>query len=216
MRAQSAACWIVGLSLVLGVAASAQAQPVKLVAPLEKLETVEGPAVVRRAGQALVMTFIGQGGHDRWFRVEAHKGAGLPASFHADSAEVLYWMGHLVLMSGNKAWHFSVPKGDEFLPAMAQVPRGTELDSLLRGYEVTQVEASAIYSASGPRADRLNGGMKSLFSNQDDQQDPGGGGGVGSCGLSCSIQCGAGSSCSANCSPPRCATCTCPASCSCS
>jgi hypothetical protein len=214
MRPKLAMCWVLGLSLALGMVGSAWAQPVKLTSPLEKLETIEGSAVVRKAGQALVMTLKGEEGQDRWFRVEASRGAALPAGFRSDSAQVLSWMGHLVLVAGDKAWHFSVPKGDEFLPATAEVPGPVELDALLRGYEVAQVEASAIYSASGPRADRLGGGMKGLFANQDDHQDPGGGG-VGGCGLSCSIQCGAGSSCSVTCGAPRCAHCSCPASCYC-
>lgn len=214
MKAKSAVCWVLGLCLALGVAASAQAEPIKLMSPLEKLETFEGSAVVRRAGSALVMILTDEEGQDRWFRVEAPRGAALPAGFRSDSAQALYWMGHLVLISGDKAWHFTVPKGDEFLPATAEVPGPVELDALLRGYEVAQVEASAIYSASGPRAERLGGGMKGLFANQDDQQDPGGGG-VGGCGVSCSIQCGAGSSCQVTCGAPRCAFCSCPASCYC-
>ncbi|HWM91861.1 MAG TPA: hypothetical protein VN493_13935 [Thermoanaerobaculia bacterium] len=214
--APTKARWILGLSLALGMAASAWAEPAKLMSPLEKLETVEGSVVVRKAGQALVMNLPGQDGHGRWFRVEAARGASLPAGFRADSAQVLYWMGHLVLIAEGKAWHFTVPGRDTVVSAAAQVPGAAELEALLRGYEVTQVQASAIYSANGPRADRLNEGLRNLFAQEDDHQDPGGSGGIGSCGSSCSIQCGGGSNCSATCGAPRCAHCSCPASCSCS
>lgn len=203
------------LGFIVGLAASAGAQPVRLTSPLEKLDTVQGSAVVRKAGQVLVATLEDQDEHGRWFRVEARRGAPLPAGFRAESAQVHYWMGHLVLIARGKAWHFFVPGGDQYPTEAAQVPDAAELEGLLRGYDVTQVEASAIYSASGPRADRLNEGLRSIFANEDDQQDPGSGG-IGSCGLSCSIQCGGGSSCSATCGAPRCAHCSCPASCTCS
>jgi len=205
---------VLGLASAFGMAVSAWAQPVKLMSPLEKLETVEGSAVVRRTGQVLVMSLPGQEGHGRWFRVEAVRGASLPAGFRADSAQVHYWMGHLVLIAEGKAWHFSVP-GRDAVSEAAQVPDAAELEALLRGYDVKEVKASAIYSASGPRANLLDGGMRNIFGFEDDQQDPGSGG-LGSCGSSCSITCGGGSSCSATCGAPRCAHCTCPASCSCS
>lgn len=205
---------VLGLVVALALAGTAVAEPVRVASPLEKLETSEGAAVVRRAGQAVVVTLSGQEGHSRWFRVDAGRGASLPASFRADSAQVLYWMGHLVLMAEGKAWHFSIP-GRDPISETAQVPDAAELEGLLRGYGMTQVEASAIYAATGPRADRLNEGLRGIFAQQDDQQDPGGGGGVGSCGTSCSIQCGAGSSCSVTCGYPRCAHCSCPASCTC-
>jgi hypothetical protein len=159
------------------------------------------------------MTLSGPDGQERWFRVEAVRGASLPAGFRADSAQVLYWMGHLVLTAEGKAWHFSVPDREASSEA-AQVPDAADLEGLLRGYDVRQVEASAIYSASGPGANRLNQGLRSIFAHADDQQDPGSGG-LSGCGQSCSIQCGGGSHCSVTCGAPRCAHCSCPASCSC-
>src|SRR5215203_607236 len=146
---------VLGLSLAFGMVASAWAEPLKLMSPLETLETVQGPAVVHKAGQTVVMTLAGPEGQDRWFRVESVRGASLPAGFQADSAQVLYWMGHLVLTAEGKAWHFSVPERDASSEA-AQVPDAAELEGLLRGYDVTQVEVSAIYSASGPRANLLD------------------------------------------------------------
>lgn len=217
MRAKaSVKAWcVLGLFLALQVVGPAWGEPVRLTSPIEKLETLQGAAVVRKTGQALVVNLPSQDGQGRWFRIEAGQGAWLPAGFRADSAQVHFWMGHLVLITDDKAWHFSVPGLDAFVSDAAQVPDAAELASLTRGYDLEEVQASAIYSASGPRANRLNEGLRSIVANADDQQDPGSSGG-GSCGTSCTISCGDGSSCSASCGGTRCAQCTCPASCSCS
>ena len=204
------------LVLVIGLAASAAAEPIRLMSPLEKLENVQGSAVVRKTGHSLVVILPGQDGGDRWFRVETSKdGASqLPSGFRSDDAQVHYWMGHLVLIANGSAWHFSVPGLDKFLSKAAETPDSAELASLVSGYQVKEVQVSAIYSASGPRARHLNDGLGSIFENIDDQQDIGNG--LGSCGSTCSITCGDGSSCSATCGSNRCARCSCPASCSCS
>ncbi|HEX5716470.1 MAG TPA: hypothetical protein VF179_09940 [Thermoanaerobaculia bacterium] len=204
------------LVLALGLATSALAEPVQLTSPLENLVTVQGSAVVRKTGQTLLVTLPSQDGYGRWFRIEASQGGtSLPGSFRADSAEVLYWMGHLVLMAEGSAWHFAVPGLDKLISHEAQVPDGAELAQLTRGYDLKEIEVSAIYSANGPRANRLNEGLRRIFANEDDHQDPGSGG-IGTCGKTCTISCGDGSSCSASCGGTRCAHCTCPASCSCS
>jgi hypothetical protein len=203
------------LVLALGLAASALAEPIQLMSPLENLETVQGSAVVRKAGQALLVTLSSQDGYGRWFRIEASQGSSLPGSFRADSAEVLYWMGHLVLIAEGRAWHFAVPGLDKLISQEAQVPDGAQLAQLTRGHDLKEIKVSAIYSANGPRANRLNEGLRRIFANEDDNQDPGSGG-LGTCGKSCTISCGDGSSCSASCGGVRCAHCTCPASCSCS
>ena len=210
--------WLLALALAVSFAVPAWAGLDPVMSPLDRLETLEGSIVVRRTGQALVMTLSGQETHGRWFRVDAARGASLPAGFRADSARVLYWMGHLVLMAEGKAWHFSIPGRDPIVSAAGlapQVPDDAELEALLRGHQVIQVKASAIYSAGGPRASRLNEGLRNIFGHEDDQQDPGTGT-IGSCGTSCSITCGGGSHCSVTCGAPRCAHCACPASCSCS
>ena len=206
------ACWVLGLFVT--VAALASGEPVRLTSPLERLETLQGSAVVRKAGQTLVVTLPTQDGQGRWFRVEAAQGASLPAGFRTGTAQVHFWMGHLVLIADDKAWHFAVPGLDSFLPDAAQVPDASEVAALTRGFELKEVQVSAIYSASGPRADRLNDGVKRIFANDIDYDDPGSGG-LGTCGKTCTISCGDGSSCSASCGGTRCAQCTCPASCSC-
>ena len=201
------------LALWLAAAAAASAEPVRLASPLEKLETVQGAATVRKAGQVLVVTLPSQDGNGRWFRVEAgSEGASsFPAGFRAAEAQVHHWKGHLVLIAGGKAWHFSVPGSDRFFSAESEAP---DVANLVHGYDVTEIRVSAIYSASGPRAARLNDGLRSIFANEDDQQDIGNG--LGSCGTTCTISCGDGSTCSATCGGNRCARCSCPASCSCS
>lgn len=206
--------WILGLLLASTLAVPAAAQLAEPLSVLDKLDTAQGPVVVRKTGQALVLTLSGQEGSDRWYRVEAGRGVELPAAFRADSAQVHYWRGHLILAAEGQAWHFSVPGLDAYLSKAAQVPDAAELDDLLRGHEVTEIKVSALYSASGPRASRLNQGLKNVF-GYDDQQDPGSGG-LGGCGTSCTINCGDGSSCTANCGGRRCAQCSCPASCTCS
>lgn len=215
MRASVAKTILLGLFLVGVLATSAWAEPVKLLSPLEELESLQGSAVVRKTGQTLVVTLPSQDGHGSWFRIEAAKGSALPAGFRADSAQVHSWMGHLVLLAEGKAWHFSVPGLDRFISQEGQVPDSSELAGLTRGYDLKEVEALAIYSAKGPRASQLNEGLRRVFGTDIDYDDPGSGG-VGSCGKTCTTSCGDGSSCSASCGPNRCAQCSCPASCSCS
>jgi len=208
-------CRILGLFLLVGLAPSAWAEPVKLLSPLETLDSLHGPAVVRKTGQTLVVTLPSQDGNDNWFRIEAAQGTALPAGFRADSAQVHFWMGHLVLLADGKAWHFSVPGLDRFISQEGQVPDSSEMAGLTRGYDLKEVEVSAIYSADGPQARRLNEGLRNIFATDIDYDDPGSGG-IGSCGKTCSISCGDGSTCTASCGPNRCAHCSCPASCSCS
>ena len=207
----TAVCFL-GLCFAAGLTA-ARAEPVRPVSPLDKLESVQGAASVQKTGQVLVVTLPSQDGHGRWFRVEAgSEGASsFPAGFRAAEAQVHYWKGHLVLIADGKAWHFSVPGADRFLSDAAQVPDAADL---VQGHDLKEIHVSAIYSASGPRAARLNDGLRNVFANTDDQQDIGNG--LGSCGTTCSITCGDGSTCSATCGGNRCARCSCPASCSCS
>ena len=58
-----------------------------------------------------------QDGNGRWFRVEAGSAgtSSFPPGLQAADAQVHYWMGHLVLIAGWQAWHFSVPGLNRFL-----------------------------------------------------------------------------------------------------
>src|SRR5687767_4476199 len=83
-------CWVFCMFLTVGASASGD-DLVRLTSPLERLESLQGAAIVRKAGQTLVLTLPSQDGHGRWFRVEAFQGAQLPDGFRAASAQVHYW-----------------------------------------------------------------------------------------------------------------------------
>ena len=202
------------------LASGAFAKPARSGVEPGVLETLTGPVDVVNKGQTVVVKLAGA--EDRWFRVETSRPTPLPDSFSADSAEIFYWQGHLLLMvpQEKKAFHFSMP---DFKPArvpalaaegLGPVRDASGLDALLAGYEVLQIDtANEITSAQGPRA-RLVIEEKSPRTKQF-TPPPNPGGGLGSCGSSCSTACGDGSSCSTSCVSPRCASCSCPASCSC-
>ncbi|HEX3554633.1 MAG TPA: hypothetical protein VIA62_15530 [Thermoanaerobaculia bacterium] len=185
------------------------------------LETLTGPMDVDVKGQRVVVKMSAAAG-ERWFRVATSGPAPLPSSFSADSAEAFYWQGHLLLLvpRDRKAIQFSMPG---FMPARVPAPAEgsgevrsvSDLDTLLVGYEVTRIDtATEIISAQGPRALLVIEERKP--SPKQFTPPPNPGGGLGTCGSSCSITCGDGSTCSATCTSPRCASCNCPASCSCS
>jgi hypothetical protein len=199
------------------------AKPARSGAEPGVLETLTGHVDVINQGQTIVMKLAGGSG-DRWFRVETNSLTPLPDSFSTDSAEILYWQGHLLLRvpQARKAFHFLIPdfKPPKILAPVADglgpVRTASALDDLLAGYEVTRIDtATVIASAQGPRA-RLSISVE----GKDPKpkvfyQPPSPGGGPSGCGTSCSIACGDGSSCSVNCASPRCASCSCPASCTC-
>jgi hypothetical protein len=138
------------------------------------------------------------------------------------SAQVFFWRGHLAVLAAQegKALHFSIPGLDTPQgPATGRLAPGADFDALLARYELTKIEtATAIVSGQGPRPtlDREWGEPRSGTKELDPLTPPPEPGGVGSCGVSCSISCADGSSCTATCGPKRCAACTCPASCACS
>jgi hypothetical protein len=158
------------------------------------------------------------------FEIEMEDRPGQTISFGADNAEIHFWMGHLVVVAPNerKALHFSVERVDKLRRPRTDAPQLdgasalAELDELLRAnYELTRIEKAVSIVSKNEQALRLPEGIEQRR-EETDYQDYGGGGGLGSCGSSCSTTCGDGSNCSATCTAPRCARCSCPASCSCS
>jgi hypothetical protein len=208
-----------------GIAAQALAEPVRLVSPLDSVETLQGHVDLRSLGKITLLTLSRPDGTvDRFFRVETSGQKELPGAFAADGAQILYWRGHLAVIAPRegKAIHFSID-GIEHVAAPVQrpvavLPEPAAFDRSLRTrYELLRIEdATAIVSMGGPRAHRAAAEAMRSLSAEDDYQDPGSGVGVGSCGRSCSILCGDGSSCTTSCGSNRCASCSCPASCSCS
>lgn len=191
------------------------------------LETLTGHVDVVNQGRSLVIKLdVGAGA--RWFRVETDSLLPLPDSFSADAAEILYWQGHLLLRipAEKKAVLVSMPgyRPAPVPPAAAAglgpVRTDASLDAFLAGYDVTRIDsATEIASSQGPRALASIGidreGREPENKSFTPPPNPGSGG-VGTCGNSCSITCGDFSSCSATCTAPRCAKCSCPASCTCS
>jgi hypothetical protein len=191
------------------------------------LQTFSGRIDVVNQGQGMEMKLATDSG-DRWFRVETRSLTPLPRSFSAGSAEVYYWQGHLLVMvpQEKRALFFSLRDFRPARPApwikenLGPVRDAGALDALLSGYEVTRVSSAVmIASSQGPRALEAisigGSGEDHNFRDKVFYQDPGGGGGSANCSTNCSTHCGDGSSCSVTCVSPRCASCDCPASCSC-
>lgn len=218
-----AARLFLALCLAASGAFAAPAAPLRPVSPLDNVETLNGRVNVRSDGRFFVVTVEKPAGGFRRFDVEIADQAGMALDLREDAGEVHYWRGHLVVVAPNerKAFHFSVKDMVKPVRAvdapLASASDAAELDSMLRSkYELTRSAAVVISSLGGPRALEAGGELRSRIAPVDiDYQDPGGGGGLGTCGSSCSISCGDGSSCSTNCVAPRCSSCTCPASCSC-
>jgi hypothetical protein len=189
------------------------------------LESHSGQMEMVNRGQTVVIKLAGAPGTDaRWFRVETSSPAPLPRSFSAARAEVFYWRGQLLLLAVNegKAFYFSMPdfKPGRVLPPPSGTPgppvRSTpDLETVLAGYDVIYINTTTeITSAQGPRALAVIEG-RGVSTKQFTPPPNPGGGGIGTCGSTCSITCGDQSTCSATCTSPRCASCTCPASCVC-
>lgn len=215
---------VLALCLFASAAFAAPKVPTKPVSPLDTVETLQGRLNVRSDGRVFAITVEKpEGGGFRRFDVELESGTGPALDFRADAGEVHYWRGHLVVVapSERKAFHFSMKnlvRPARMMDApLASASDAAELDSMLRSkYELTRSEAVVISSLGGPRALEAGGELRSRIAPMDvDYQDPGGGGGLGTCGSSCTISCGDGSTCSTSCMGTRCASCTCPASCSC-
>ncbi|HEX2223512.1 MAG TPA: hypothetical protein VHN15_04830 [Thermoanaerobaculia bacterium] len=205
--------------LWVSVQAPALAAPTS---PLDFLETLDGPAKAHTQGTWVYVTFGEPSAQrERVFRIDAADLKG-PLTFQTAASKVLYWDGHLILLDqqSTKAWHFWIPGADERNKGVAGArPEAEGLKALLADYEVTRVEADEISSHSWPKGLRPGRPDSPAHAPQilyePENPDPGGSG-VGSCGTKCSITCGDGSSCQTSCSGRRCATCACPASCSCS
>lgn len=204
------------------ISSSLFAQPARSGAEPGVLERLTGPLDMVNKGQTIVVKLALDSG-ERWFRVETSNLAPVPRSVSARSAEVFFWRGNLLLLVPREktAFHFSVP---DLPPAtvLNPTPEGlgpvrdaSSLAALLAGYEVTRIDTVVeLVSAAGPRARLVI--EKTAPEAKYFTQPPNPGGGPGSCGTSCEITCGDLSHCSVTCTSPRCASCTCPASCSCS
>lgn len=198
--------------------------PPELVSPLDTVQTLQGDLKVLSDGRKFAITIQApEGGGFHRFEAELEGMRGPVLDFRAEG-EIHYWRGHLVVVAPEerKALHFSM-KGlvkPARMPGAPpeSLPDVAELDSLLESkYELTRLDrAVAISSLSGPRAVEAGSGLRSRIAPMDlDYQDPGGGG-IGSCGASCNVNCKDGSNCNVACLGSRCASCSCPASCSCS
>lgn len=216
MRSWRAIC--LGALLLAAPILAEPARPVKVTSPLDTVKKLQGAVELHSVGQTIEVTLRGEAGN-HLFRVETDLLTGLPTPFHAATGEVWFWRGHLVVVAPleAKAWHFSLRGAEAQASPDGKPLPGAEMDATLRAsYDLTRIaEATAVISRSGPKAFEAPKGVKGIF-ERTDYQDPGGGGGLGGCGTSCSISCGDGSSCSASCGSNRCASCSCPASCGCS
>ena len=218
---------VLALILAASVVTAAPKAPVPPTSPLDSIETLTGRVNVRGDGRSFVVTLTRRDGAGRMqFEIETGEQAGRPFAFSADNAEIHFWMGHLVVVapSERKALHFSVEGIDRFVrsrpggPQLDTTSALSELDTLLRAnYRLTRIETASSIISKNEQALRLPPGLGQQLGETDtDYPDYGGSGGLGGCGSSCSTSCGDGSSCTATCNAPRCARCSCPASCSCS
>lgn len=211
-------------ALLFAIPTWAGAASAKPVSPLDRVQSFRGAVEVGTEGGTVEVIVREAGGASHFFRAETSGHESLPLAWRAESGKVLFWRGHLVVIAPQEglALHLSVP--EPALPARpgppaAPLPDSHALDASLRAsYDLTRIAtATGIVSRSGPLAlapDRRP--ASKLFESNIDYDDPGSGGGSSGCGTSCSISCGDGSSCTATCQPPRCARCSCPASCTCS
>jgi hypothetical protein len=220
--------WKVGFALTVVCLAAAVigAEPVKPFSPLDTVETLAGRVDVFSEDHRVTVLLTGEDGSgERLFEVEVIGRAALPQPFTTDSAQVLYWRGHLVVIAPGigKALHFSIPGHERgkvpLLDAERPVRNSAELDQRLRSrYELTRIKTvAAIGSRSGPRA-LLHDDEELLRQSPLEKifyQDPNPPPGDGSCGSSCNTACRDGSTCSVTCGPNRCAKCSCPAACVC-
>lgn len=211
----------------LMVASSAVAEPIppiRVVSPLDSIATRRGDVEIRSNDRAVTVTLRNEAG-DFFYKVEADSLAGIPDFFHSDVADVYLWRGNLAVTATREgqAWLFSIPE-DSFPDTEGQRelrPAAQALKAHLAGsFNLVEVDtATAITDRNGPSVGpfELDGGdgLRRAIARDTEYQDPGSGG-VGSCGKSCNISCGDGSSCQTSCGGNRCASCSCPASCSCS
>jgi hypothetical protein len=227
MRGKLFAFTLVAAVAVSAGAAAAAALPVPAKPGWLPPEHLAGQLDIFAKGQAVIveLSAAGDGTVDRQFAVEVSDAAGwFPRPFHSAAARVVSWTGHLVVIAEaeSRAYHFSVAGFDP--PDLSKEDvRGhrVESPSLASTYSVTRIAgAQAIISntPAGGRSLAMRPGpvLGASFLTDLDYQDYGSGGGSGSCGSSCTQNCADGSTCSVACSAPRCAHCSCPASCSCS
>jgi hypothetical protein len=204
----------------------ATAAPKLPMVPLQTIEALSGAVHVHGDVRTFVVTLTPADGSGlRQFEIETAADPTRAIDWSAKSADVYYWMGHLVVAAPQerKALHVSV-KGVERLlrprtdgPQLDSASALAELDALLSaGNDLTRVETATSIVSKNEKALKVPEGIKHQAGRMDTDYQDYGSGGLGTCGSSCSTSCGDGSSCSATCSSPRCAHCSCPASCTCS
>jgi hypothetical protein len=213
------------LASVLAVS-TAFAAPLQPASPLDNIETLRGPVHVRGDGATFTVTLSTPDGSAlRRFEIETADRPGRTIAFDAASAEVHFWMGHLVVIAPEqgKALHFSVEGIEELRKPGADGSKLhtasalAELDSLLQDqYQLTRVTTVSSIVSKNEQALKIPAGVQQQVESMGIEYPDPMPGGLGGCGSSCSISCGDGSTCSATCNAPRCASCSCPASCSCS
>jgi hypothetical protein len=196
------------------------------VSPLDSIETLTGRVRVQGDGRTFVVTINPlDGSGRRQFEIETEGRPGRTLDLSVESAEVHFWMGHLVVVAPkqSKAFHFSIDSIDKFLRPRTDGPQLdtdsalAELDSLLRAnYDLTRIETVSSIVSKNEQALKLPPQPKQETGRSVGIDEPDASGGPGGCGASCTTGCGDGSRCSASCSATRCARCSCPASCSCS
>jgi hypothetical protein len=194
-----------------------------VVSPLDTVETLTGSVQVRGDGRTFTVTVARPGGGVlRKFELEADQPAGPAVQLDAKAAEVHFWNRHLVVVAPGerKALHFSMLGPERSIrpnlggPQIDSASALAELDTLLRTtYDLTRIESVTSIISKNAQALKVQAGIGQQTGAEVDNQDYGGG--LGTCGSSCTITCGDNSGCSANCTPPRCSSCSCPASCSC-
>src|SRR6266545_1945996 len=216
---------VIVLALTASAAIGAPKVPPPLASPLDSTETLTGRVTVRGDGHSFIVTLTRQdGGRRMQIEIETGDQPGRTMAFSAENAEIHFWMGHLVVVAPGqrRALHFSVEGIDKLArprtdgPQLDTASALAELDALLRAnYDLTRIESATSIVSKNEQALRLPPGIKQTGQADVDNQDYGTSGGLGGCGSSCSVTCGDGSNCSATCTSPRCAHCSCPASCTC-
>ncbi len=217
---------VVSIALCWGAAApAAPAAPLAPRSSLDRSQTFDGTLNVHTTGDSVVVVVHAPDAVDHLFRVDTGWDPALPIELGPTVGQVTVWRGNLVVIAPmeNRALHFSMtpprhPAARSPVAAALAPPPATDLDRTLgESYELTRIDrATAIITRSGPLAlAEPAGGDLGTAVGRALNRDPSNGGN-GHCGTSCEIACGDGSQCSATCSSPRCAKCSCPASCSCS
>ncbi len=210
--------------LATSAAAVEPIKPIRVVSPLDSIASLRGDVELRSNDQVVSITLRSEAG-DFFYKVEADSLAGVPGAFHSDVADLYLWRGNLIIAAARegRAWHFLIPEA-YFPETEGQRELRPAVQGLIKGlderFDVVRIDtATAIIDRKGSHVTPFeldaSGELRRSVAKDTEYQDPGSGG-VGGCGTTCSQSCADGSSCQATCGPNRCASCSCPASCSCS